>query len=76
MSQSSAEDLLQAIRTLPRSERLRLVERVVHELAEEAPAGEPASILGLFGADPDLIDEVVEDAMLARERDPLRRRDA
>jgi hypothetical protein len=67
-----AEQLLQEIRYLPRSERLRLVERVVHELADEDAPAQGRSIIGLFADEPELIDEVCEGAMAARERDPLR----
>ena len=63
--------ILAAIRALPRVERLRLVEQVVHELAEEGPV-DGRSIIGLFSDEPELIDEVCRGAMEARERDPLR----
>ncbi|MGA3123561.1 MAG: hypothetical protein ABSF69_22560 [Polyangiaceae bacterium] len=36
----------------------------------------PPSVVGLFADEPDLLDEVCEQAMWARERDPLRRTDA
>lgn len=74
MSTQHAQQLLDAIRQLPRGERLRLVERVVHELAEEQEASRPDAIIGLFGDQPDLIEVVSEEAMQARERDPLRLR--
>lgn len=41
----------------------------------EAPAS-ASSIVGLFSEEPELMDEVCEQAMTARERDPLRRSDA
>ena len=72
MSTAQAQQLLDAIGELPRGERLRLVERVVHELAEEDRGRAPATIVGLFADQPDLIEEVCEAAMQARERDPLR----
>ena len=37
----------------------------------QAPTCE-RSVIGLFASEADLLDEVVEDAMRARERDPLR----
>jgi len=64
-------DILEAIRTLPRADRLRLVEQVIHELAEDNVA-DGRAIIGLFADEPDLIEEVCRGAMEARERDPLR----
>ena len=63
--------ILEAIRALPREDRLRIVERVIHELAEERPH-DGRSVIGLFSDEAELIDEVCRDAMAARERDPLR----
>jgi hypothetical protein len=74
-----ADQLFTEIKTLPPRERLRLVERVIHDLADggevEAVAGDPGAIIGLFVDEPELMDEVSEAAMVARERDPLRGRD-
>ncbi|MCC6527423.1 MAG: hypothetical protein IT373_32550 [Polyangiaceae bacterium] len=72
MSQERAEQLLDEIRALPRAERLRLVERVVHELATTEEATLAGGVIGLFADEPELIDAVVEGAMQARERDGLR----
>jgi hypothetical protein len=72
MTTARAEQLLEEIRSLHRSERLRLVERVVHELAAEDAVAEERSILGLFANEPELMSEVCEAAMQGRERDPLR----
>lgn len=72
MTTEHAQQLLNAIRRLPRGERLRLVERVVHELAEEHEASSPNAVIGLFGDQPEFIEAVSEEAMQARERDPLR----
>jgi hypothetical protein len=78
---TDADQIFQAIRSLPVPERLRLVERVVHDLAEVSanerattsqPAQEPASLLGLFADEPELVDDVCRAAMDARKRDPLR----
>ena len=73
MSNDHAADLLGAIRALPRPERLRLVEQLKQELAEEAEAPtEGSSIIGLFSDESELLDDVSRDALAARERDPLR----
>jgi hypothetical protein len=71
------EQLFQAIRKLSVPERLRLVERVVHDLAEGTAATppaatEPTSLMGLFADEPDMIDDVCTMAMAARRRDPWR----
>ena len=71
-STEHAQQLLNAIRRLSREERLRLIEQVVHELAEEQGAAPPDAMIGLFEDQPDLIEMVSEEAMQARERDPLR----
>ena len=74
---TNIDDLLTAIRSLPLPERLRLVERVVHEAAEQSEGANGSgrsAILGLFADEPGLMDEVCESAMQSRERDPLRRR--
>jgi hypothetical protein len=71
MSADRAEHILNAIRGLPRGERLRLVERVVHELAEVEPCAASTPI-GLFADEPELLERVAEDAMASRERDALR----
>jgi hypothetical protein len=70
-----ADEIFLAIRALPVAERLRLVEQVVHDLAEMSARGsaeEAGSLLGLFAAEPDLVDDVCQLAMDARKRDPLR----
>lgn len=65
--------------TLERARRLAASRRVtVEDLLREALArlGTPPTtedpILGLFADVPDLMDEIVEEAMQARERHPLR----
>jgi hypothetical protein len=40
------------------------------------PSGDVPSLWGLFANEPELMDEVCEQAMRARARDPLRRTDA
>ena len=67
-----AERLMREIRQLPRTEQLRLVEQVVHELAEADTASGVTSVIGLFADEPELIESACEEAMRARERDPLR----
>lgn len=77
---TNVEQIFQAIRRLPVPDRLRLVERVVHDLAdvswtqaERRLGGEEApSLLGLFADEPDLVDDVCRMAMEARKRDKLR----
>jgi hypothetical protein len=58
----SLEALVEEVRSLPVPERLRLVERIVHELAE-VPAVEPAprtkvSPLGWLADEPELADQL------------------
>ncbi|HEU4536822.1 MAG TPA: hypothetical protein VFS00_22020 [Polyangiaceae bacterium] len=51
----------------------------MHELRGEddaASPAEPPSVVGMFADEADLVDQVADDAMRARERDPLRRPDA
>ena len=68
------DDLLAAIRDLPVTDRLRLVECVVHDLALEGSGSEhdPTSVIGLFSEIDEVMQDVCEAAMVARERDPLR----
>ena len=63
MAAPTLDELLAAIRRLPIDERLRLIERAAHEAAEDTPTPAPvgdsrASLLGLMGDDPDLVDEM------------------
>ncbi len=39
---------------------------------EARPATSADTVLGMFADEPELLDEVIESAMYARERDPLR----
>lgn len=71
----AAEDhVYEAIKALSESERLRLVERVIHDLAEarRAVSAEPASVIGMWEGEPDLADEVVEGILHGREQARLR----
>ena len=69
------EDLLETIRGLPVSDRLKLVEHVVHDIAateSEAHERNPADVIGSFSDIADVMQDVCEAAMESRERDPLR----
>jgi hypothetical protein len=70
-----ADDLFGAIRNLPVPDRLRLVERVVHDIAESEkvePKEDAMSVIGSFSDVADLVEQICEAAMVSRERDPLR----
>jgi hypothetical protein len=74
-SGKQADDLFGAIRNLPVPEQLRLVERVVHDIAESekvGPSEDAMSLIGSFSDVSDLVEQVCEAAMVSRERDPLR----
>ena len=65
-------DILEAIRALPREDRVRLVQQLKHDLADEGVgvlAADPRAIIGLFSDEAELIKEVCRGAMEARERD-------
>lgn len=72
--------LMQVIDGMAMSERLRLVERIVREVAAatEHAAAHVADdrVMGLFSDEAALIDEIHEGAMVARELDLLRRQGA
>lgn len=68
----TAEEILEQVRALSPGERSKLVELVVHVLAEQPPRSTSSSVIGLFADEPELIETVCEEAMQARERDPLR----
>ena len=70
---TDADQIFQAIRDLPVRERLRLVERVVHDLADTSePMQQLPSPLGLFADDPDGVDEMMKVVMENRRRWKLR----
>jgi hypothetical protein len=73
---ADADEIYAAIRGLPVADRLRLVERVVHDIAEgqaaRVPKREPKAIIGSLAHMADVLEEITEAAMAARERDPLR----
>ena len=65
--------------TIERARRLsklrrRSLEELITEIIEQMRVTEPADnhLLGMFADEPELMDEVVESAMIAREQHPLR----
>jgi hypothetical protein len=78
MALTGLEQALEALKRDPtRPVRARIDDLTVELRAVAAPAEQaPRSVVGLFADEPELLDEVTEQAMLARERDPLRRTDA
>ncbi len=72
------EEALAALRRDPTHPvRARVDDLTVELRAIAEPALQaPQSVVGLFADEPELLDEVCEQAMRARERDPLRRTDA
>lgn len=67
------EKTLARARELAETRRCSL-DQLIKGLIEQGamPAASADSVLGMFADDPDLVDEVVDSAMRARERDPLR----
>jgi hypothetical protein len=53
------------------------IEKVLQDMVERALESQAAEdpILGMFAQEPELMDDVVAEAMKARESDPLRQRD-
>jgi hypothetical protein len=76
VASSNLDEIFNAIKGLPVPERLKLVERIVHDITESdsrrSPKLNPHSIIGSFADVEDLLNQVSEAAMAARERDPLR----
>jgi hypothetical protein len=72
----NSDEIYAAIRGLPVPERLKLVERVVHDITATestgAPKRDPKAVIGSFADVADVLEQVSEAAMAARERDPLR----
>ena len=79
---NGAHALEQALEALKRDPTHPVRARVDDDLTVELRAIEepalqaPPSVVGLFADEPELVDAVCEQAMRARERDPLRRTDA
>jgi hypothetical protein len=74
---TDVDALFQVIRSLPVRERLQLVERVVHDLAEISPgevqtAAAETYPIGLFADDPDAVDEMMATVMEMRRDSRLR----
>jgi hypothetical protein len=70
----SIDQIYEAIRALPLSEQLRLVERVVHEVAagQGASTDDAADLLGLFADDAELIERIGAEAIAERQSRPWR----
>ena len=68
------DQLYEMIRILPLAERLQLVERVVHDVANVASTAQepPSGLLGLFADEPELIDRICADALDERRNRPWR----
>ena len=79
---STAHDIYRELLELPEQERLRLVERVIHDLVDAAkrraasasvPAG--PSVIGLWADEPEVVDQMIEGALRERETRGLRTTD-
>jgi hypothetical protein len=68
MVSNEANAILEAIRALPREDRVRVVEAAIRELADDrsAPEGDPRAIIGMMADEPDVMDRVCELVMQAR----------
>ena len=67
------EKTLARARALAERRRCSLDQLIKDFIEQETkPAGPSDTVLGMFADEPELLDEVVEAAMQARERDPLR----
>jgi len=67
------EETLARARKLAAARRCSLDELVKAFIQQETkPISSVDTMLGMFADEPELLDEVVESAMQARERDPLR----
>ena len=82
---SNAEQVFQALQNLPVPERLRVVERVVHELADVStisPVAEPAapqrkrSPIGWLADKPAVADAILQSGTEGRAADRMRSLDA
>jgi hypothetical protein len=70
MTQIEWQQLERTVLNLSAAEKQQLRVLLDQSLAEQTNAADP--LLGLMADDADLIDQVVEGAYMARERDPLR----
>jgi hypothetical protein len=67
------DEIYEAIRRLTPSDRRRLVERVVHDVADGELVGpDPAAIIGMMADEPHVMDEV--DRLVTRAREASRMR--
>lgn len=67
------DETLMRARRLADARQMSMDELVKHALARlESPTGDTDPVLGMFSDIPDLVDEIVEEAMLAREQHSLR----
>jgi hypothetical protein len=70
MTQLEWQQLEQTVQNLSAAEKDRLRLLLNRSLAGESSVADP--LLGLMADEPDLVDRVLEAALMARERDPLR----
>jgi hypothetical protein len=70
----NVDRLVEEIRQLPVRDRLRLVEQVVHDLADASPVAEPLEPfpIGLFADDPDSVDDMMKTVTEMRRGSSLR----
>ncbi|MCK6537964.1 MAG: hypothetical protein L6Q84_33735 [Polyangiaceae bacterium] len=69
----SVEQLYEEILRLTPTDRLRLVERVVHDVVERRSGdAEPATIIGMMADEPEVMDEVTRLATTARHASRMR----
>lgn len=77
---STIEEIYAAMSRLPAADRLRLLERVLHDLTggQAAPVpqpgapGTPLSLIGAWESDADVVDDLIETLMVERETRTLR----
>ena len=78
MNGQTTEDLVQAIEALPVPERLRLLERVIHNLASYPGSSsivrtpDQPSLLGWLADAPELADAIIQHSSSVRERELMR----
>jgi hypothetical protein len=73
VTQPTIEELIAAIRRLPLTERMRLIERVAHEASEDTPRPPGvSSLIGLMADEPDVVDEMCANVYQARSRARMR----
>ena len=67
-------ELVRQIQALSRVQKLRLVQHVAHDLAstETVETDSCSTAVGALADQADLLDQVVSEALDARERDPIR----